>query len=401
MAELINGLNVIAVIPALGRSERIPDKITLDFCGKPLVSWTIKQAKESNIITRVYIITDDEQVQRISDQYGAICLQPPEDLVARNTPAKQIIPHVLEEIEKAGEKNPDIIVFLRPDHPLRSPRYIDEAVSHLLKTSSDFLISVTVLGDFNAWRREGTGFKCLTAENRGQEIYLENGSLYVFRSASLWRSENSGAEKIAFWAMPLWQSQAMETEEDLEVYGYYFSRKLLPQWQEKKWLQSIPAASIDLIVYDFDGVMTDNRVIVWQDGTEAVVANRADGLGVNRLSALGIPQLILSTEANPVVEARAAKLGLEVIGSCKDKKITLQNYCEGKNYDLNRVVYLGNDVNDLEAMQMVGFPIAPADAHPEVKAVAKLVTTARGGEGVIKELAERVAVAQPPVRSAS
>lgn len=145
---------------------------------------------------------------------------------------------------------------------------------------------------------------------------------------------------------------------------------------------------IDLIVYDFDGVMTDNSVIVFQDGTEAVIVNRSDGLGVNRFCSIGIPQLILSTETNPVVKARAAKLHLEVIASCKDKKIALENYCAQKSYDLNRVIYVGNDLNDLEVMKIVGFPIAPADAHPKIKKIAKLITKAKGGEGVIKELSD-------------
>lgn len=143
-----------------------------------------------------------------------------------------------------------------------------------------------------------------------------------------------------------------------------------------------------LIVYDFDGVMTDNSVIIFQDGTEAVVVNRADGLSVNRLRALGIPQLILSTETNPVVKVRAAKLGIEAIISCKDKKFALKNYCEQKGYDLNKTMYVGNDLNDLEVMKMVGFPIAPADAHPKIKAVAKLITMAKGGEGVIREISD-------------
>lgn len=145
---------------------------------------------------------------------------------------------------------------------------------------------------------------------------------------------------------------------------------------------------IDLIVYDFDGVMTDNRVIIFQDGTEAVIVNRADGLGVDRFRNLDIPQLILSTETNPVVKARAAKLHLEVIASCKDKKIALENYCAQKGYDLNRVMYIGNDLNDLEVMKSVGFPIAPADAHPKIKKIAKLITGAKGGDGVIKELSD-------------
>jgi 3-deoxy-D-manno-octulosonate 8-phosphate phosphatase (KDO 8-P phosphatase) len=145
---------------------------------------------------------------------------------------------------------------------------------------------------------------------------------------------------------------------------------------------------IDLIVYDFDGVMTDNRVIVFQDGTEAVIVNRADGLGVARLRNLGIPQLILSTETNPVVIARAAKLRLEVIASCKDKKKALENYCAQKGYDLHRVMYIGNDLNDLEVMKIVGFSVAPADAHSNIKKIAKLITEAKGGEGVVKELSD-------------
>lgn len=153
-------------------------------------------------------------------------------------------------------------------------------------------------------------------------------------------------------------------------------------------IQTITAKNVGLIVYDFDGVMTDNRVIVFQDGTEAVIVNRADGLGVDRLRTLGIPQLILSTETNPVVKARAAKLGLEVIASCKDKKIALKNYCDQNEYELQKVLYVGNDLNDLKVMEIVGFPVAPADAHPDIKSLAKLVTKAKGGEGVIREISD-------------
>lgn len=147
---------------------------------------------------------------------------------------------------------------------------------------------------------------------------------------------------------------------------------------------------LDLIVYDFDGVMTDNRVIVFQDGTEAVIVNRADGLGVDYFRNLGIPQLILSTETNPVVRIRAKKLCIEVMNSCKEKKSILENYCAQKGYDLKKVMYVGNDLNDLDVMKIVGFPVAPVDAHPEIKKIAKLITEVKGGDGVVKELSERV-----------
>jgi YrbI family 3-deoxy-D-manno-octulosonate 8-phosphate phosphatase len=151
---------------------------------------------------------------------------------------------------------------------------------------------------------------------------------------------------------------------------------------------SIQPHDIDLVVYDFDGVMTDNRVLVFQDGAEAVMVNRADGLGVSMIRDLGIPQLILSTETNPVVKARADKLQLEVIAPCVDKKLTLIGYCEQKGYLLSRVMYVGNDLNDREAMKIAGFPIAPADGHPVIQSLAKLVTKAKGGDGVIREISD-------------
>jgi len=144
----------------------------------------------------------------------------------------------------------------------------------------------------------------------------------------------------------------------------------------------------NLLVYDFDGVMTDNRVLVLQDGTEAVFVNRADGWGVAQLRNAGFRQIILSTESNQVVSSRAKKLQIEVLQGSDNKAKDLVNYCQSNDIDLKKVIYIGNDVNDLDAMRLVGFPVAPADAHPEVLKIAKHVTLARGGEGVIKELSE-------------
>lgn len=145
---------------------------------------------------------------------------------------------------------------------------------------------------------------------------------------------------------------------------------------------------IDLIVYDFDGVMTDNKVFVFENGTEGVIVNRADGLGVNIIKDLGILQIILSTETNVVVATRAKKLNLEVIHGCKDKKPQLLEFCKSRNIDLKKVLYVGNDVNDLEAMKVVGFSVAPADAHKEILKFASLITKTKGGQGVIRELSD-------------
>jgi YrbI family 3-deoxy-D-manno-octulosonate 8-phosphate phosphatase len=144
---------------------------------------------------------------------------------------------------------------------------------------------------------------------------------------------------------------------------------------------------VGLVIYDFDGVMTDNTAVVFQDGMEAVVVNRSDGLGVSRLKKMGVEQMILSTETNPVVQARAAKLGIVAVHACEDKGRKVREIAKEKSVSLDKIMYVGNDVNDLEAMKIVGLAIAPADACPEVLEVARYVTKAVGGRGVVREIA--------------
>jgi YrbI family 3-deoxy-D-manno-octulosonate 8-phosphate phosphatase len=145
---------------------------------------------------------------------------------------------------------------------------------------------------------------------------------------------------------------------------------------------------IALLVLDFDGVFTDNWVIVSADGGESVICNRADGLGISSLRERQIALLVLSTETNPVVSLRARKLALEVLQGIDDKAAALTAYCAEKGISIQKVMYVGNDMNDYEVMKIVGFPAAPQDAHPEIRRIAKYLIPKKGGEGVIRELAE-------------
>lgn len=142
-----------------------------------------------------------------------------------------------------------------------------------------------------------------------------------------------------------------------------------------------------LIVYDFDGVMTDNKVIIDQNGTEYVTVNRGDGFGVRMIKdELEIPQVILSTEVNSVVARRAEKLGIPAIHGVGDKKSILTQYCLDNKFNLNEVMFIGNDLNDYDAMQLCGMKACPADAEHEIISISDIVFTAKGGCGVIREL---------------
>jgi len=155
-------------------------------------------------------------------------------------------------------------------------------------------------------------------------------------------------------------------------------------------INKIKIKEVELIIYDFDGVMTNNKVLINEDGKESVFCDRSDGLAISNIKKMGLPQIIISTEKNKIVEMRAKKLGIQVIHGMDCKKSIVKKYCDERNINLNKVVFIGNDINDLEVMKIVGYPIAPSDAHAAIKNEAKFLTKAKGGEGVIRELLNKL-----------
>ncbi len=146
-----------------------------------------------------------------------------------------------------------------------------------------------------------------------------------------------------------------------------------------------------LVVFDFDGVFTDNNVYVFEDGREAVRCSRFDGFGLQRLERAGIKPFILSTETNPVVTARAAKLKVDCRQSCDDKPAALKELLAVRSLSFAEVAYVGNDVNDVGCLQLVALPIVVADAHPDVMPYARHTTIRQGGQGAVREICDWLA----------
>ena len=150
----------------------------------------------------------------------------------------------------------------------------------------------------------------------------------------------------------------------------------------------VDATDLDAVLFDFDGVLTDNRVLVFEDGGEAVICNRGDGLAFDFLRRIAMPVHILSTETNPVVEARAVKLKVNAITGLRDKVAAVTALCDAQGYSTKRLMFVGNDFIDLPIMAIVGFPVAVADSHPAVLKAARHVLQTPGGAGVAREIVE-------------
>lgn len=153
---------------------------------------------------------------------------------------------------------------------------------------------------------------------------------------------------------------------------------------------SLQATKIKMVVFDFDGVFTDNRVIVLQDGSEGVLCNRSDGLGLEMLRDAGVELLVISAEINPVVSARCTKLRIPCMQGIKDKLETLKREVEKRSVSLDETVFIGNDINDVPCLENVGFPVCVADAHPDVFVSVHYVTSRNGGYGAVRELCDAI-----------
>ncbi|MDB0021101.1 HAD hydrolase family protein [Candidatus Pseudothioglobus singularis] len=147
---------------------------------------------------------------------------------------------------------------------------------------------------------------------------------------------------------------------------------------------------IDALVFDFDGVLTNNLVYLNQEGEESVACSRADGLAFDVLRKLNKPTFILSTEQNSVVTMRAKKLKIPAIQGVSDKVEAIKELADKKKYNLKSILYVGNDLNDYLVMQLCGYSACPADSHPKIKHISDICLNTNGGNGVVRELLEEV-----------
>lgn len=152
------------------------------------------------------------------------------------------------------------------------------------------------------------------------------------------------------------------------------------------------AGRIRLLGIDFDGVMTDNSVYVFEDGREAVRCSRLEGYGLRRAVAAGVQCFILSTEANPVVSRRAEKLKIDCVQDCPDKVVAFREIVKQRGLSMEEAAFIGNDVNDLELLKLVGLPVIVADAHEDLDSLDAFRTRRKGGDGAVRELCDAIAI---------
>jgi len=382
--------DTISIIPARGGSKRIPGKNLLPLGGHPLVAHSILHARKSRYVKEVYVSTEDLEVAEVARRYGADVVLRPHELATDESTSESALLHVLDDRVRRGLRDPELVVFLQCTSPVRRPNDIDQAIETVIAADADSLFSacentclIWGVKDGGLLRSVNYDYRSRQREQDMAKQYRENGSIYVFRPEILRRHNNRLGGKIAVYEMDYWSSFQLDSPEHIDLLEWILRRQ--PDSAAWSWPDKV-----ELVVFDFDGVMTDNTVVVSDTGAEAVRCNRGDGLGIGCLRAAGVPMMVISMEPNPVVFARCAKLKLPCHQGIANKAHYLSNFLKEKGIRPENVIYIGNDVNDIECFCIVGLPVAVADAEPPVLAAAKLVLTRRGGHGAIREFCDRL-----------
>jgi YrbI family 3-deoxy-D-manno-octulosonate 8-phosphate phosphatase len=383
------GPRAIAIIPARGGSKRIPAKNLLPIAGEPLLAHSLRHAREASGVFETWVSTDDDAIAAVARARGARVAPRPPELADDRATSEAALLHTLDYRRQLGLEDPEIFVFLQATSPIRKPGDIDGAIATFYRENADSVFSACENNRL-IWAMTPEGPQSITYDyhrrQREQDMprqMRENGSIYVLKPELLRKTGNRLGGRMAVYEMDYWSSFQIDTPEHIELCDWIMRR---PQYRPPvAW-----PSRLELVIFDFDGVMTDNGVWVDEDGREQARCNRGDGWGIGRLADAGVRMLIVSTERRSIAAARAAKLGLDCHHAISDKGAFLKQLFAADGIDPANVAYVGNDVNDLPAMKLVGFPVAVADSDPAVLRLARLVLERRGGHGAVREFCDRL-----------
>ncbi|MEW5939342.1 MAG: acylneuraminate cytidylyltransferase [Chloroflexota bacterium] len=396
----------LALIPARGGSKGIPRKNIRNFAGYPLIAWSIAAAKQSALVTRVVVSTDDEEIAAVAREFGAETpFLRPAEFAQDNTTDLPAFEHALKFLEEVEEYKPEVVVQLRPTSPIRPRGLVDEAVAILLShPDADCVRGVVPAGQnpHKMWRFDGADKPMkpllkvpgiVEPYNAPRQIlppvYWQTGHIDAIRASTIADKKSLTGDVVYPLVIDPKYTVDIDTLPDWAKYESLVYSGL--EMVSPKSRRPMPA-NVKLIVSDFDGVITDNRVWTDQDGKETVVASRSDSMRIRTLRERGVEVMILSSEPNPVVRARAEKMGVESVQGIdiRGKGEALKKLLAEKKVDAANVVYIGNDLNDLPCFEIAGWAVAVADAYPEVIQAADYVLSKPGGHGAVRELCELV-----------
>lgn len=391
----------VAFIPVRGGSKSIPLKNIKILNGRPLVYWVVRAACECKYLDKVYVATDSDEIRQAVEKFQSgseKALFSKVMVIGRSAEsASDTASTEFAMLEFAEQYEFDVVALIQATSPLLSGDDLNRGFEAFAEKGTDSVLSVVLQKRFN-WNRDEDGYAYAANYDvfhrpRRQEFdgYLvENGAFYITSQKALLESKNRISGNI----------KAVEMSEDTffeidEPSDWVIIEALMRKKKIQAPMQDL--SNIKLFLTDCDGCLTDGGMYYSEQGDELKKFNTKDGMGFQLLREQGIRTGIITGEDRALNQRRADKLKLDIIEQgCSDKVSVITRLCQEMHIDWKNVLYIGDDRNDLPVIEKAGFSCCPADAIAEVRERADYVAQAKGGAGVIREIAELLLANQNP-----
>jgi len=214
--------DIVAIIPARGGSKSIPNKNIIEFCGKPLIAWSIEQCLSSKYISDVWVTSDSQEILDIAERYGAKTINRPDSISGDSASSEDAWIHAINIIQKY--RNIDLVFAPQATSPLREIKDINGAIEQMLNGNYDSLLSTVEIEDFFIWRQEemsepeSINYDYMNRKPRQkiEKRYLENGSFYIFKPKIL-KGNNRLGGKISLYKMEKYKMFQIDNDEDIKI----------------------------------------------------------------------------------------------------------------------------------------------------------------------------------------
>ena len=387
----------VAFIPVRGGSKSIPLKNIKPMCGKPLVYWTVAAACGCKNIDKVYVATDSEKIretlQNVKDMDTDGRLDKMEIIGRSQESASDTASTEFAMLEFAREHLFDHIVLIQATSPLLTAEDLDRGFALYEQKETDSVLSVVRQKRFN-WKVEKDGSAQPTNYDyfhrpRRQEFEgycVENGAFYITSRERLLATENRISGNV----------KAVEMSEDTffeidEPSDWDMIQQLLERRQKEKVSTGKQGHQIKMLLTDCDGCLTDGGMYYSENGDELKKFSTLDGMGFGLMREHGVICGIITGENTKLVQRRAEKLKLDVLKmGVQNKFATVQGLCVEKGISLEEVAYIGDDINDRELLEQVGFSASVPDALQEIQNIVDYVAVRQGGNGAVRDVIEHL-----------
>lgn len=383
-------MKIIAFIPVRGGSKSIPLKNIKLFCGKPLVCWNIEALENCPMVDEVIVATDSDEIWNTveNQKYKKTKLYRRSEENACDTASTESV--MLEYINYAQLPDDDIFMLVQATSPLTESVHFMEALQLYSKHEYDSIITCVRNYRF-FWNEDGTSMN-YDYRNRPRRqnfngMLMENGAFYINIVGNVKESGNRLSGKIGIYEMPEYTATEIDEPDDWIVLENLMRKHVLSQKVNSK---------IKLFISDIDGTLTDGGMYYSENGDELKKFNTRDGMGFELLRKTGIKTAIITSEDRSLNHRRAEKLKIDFIyqGKRGEGKVSVaKEICEELGITFDEVAYIGDDINCLDLLSLVGLAACPADADSKIKDLPFIhVMTKKGGDGCVREFINMIIV---------